>query len=81
MAQPEEFIMKGFEHYVYHLNMTLYGLEQASKELHIHLNNFLKEMRRECSNVDMTFDLLRNGNEFILLLLYDDDIQMFANEH
>lgn len=84
VAQPEGFIMKGFEDYIYRLHCVqakrFMVFKQASRDLLTHLNILLNEMACKCSNADMTLYLLRNGKEFLFKLVYIDKIVMLANE-
>ncbi|KAM1462770.1 hypothetical protein EV1_046409 [Malus domestica] len=79
MTQPPGFIERGKENMVCKLNKSIYGLKQASRQWYLKfdqvvtLNGFVENKLDDC--IYLKF----NGTEFIILVLYVDDILLASS--
>lgn len=71
--------MNGFERYGSCLNNALYGLQQASRERNEHINKFVLDMGGNRRKADLTLPLLCNGKNFVLLVVYVDNVMLIRN--
>nr|GEU88809.1 ribonuclease H-like domain-containing protein [Tanacetum cinerariifolium] len=62
------------------LNKSLYGLKQASRQWNAKLTTALAELGFEQSRFDYSLYTNHNGDEFIALLVYVDDIVITGND-
>ena len=74
MSQPEGFIVKGKENFVYKLKRSLYGLKQAPRCWNTTLDNQLKKMGFEQTKSDPCLYISREGGLFILAVYVDNII-------
>jgi len=78
MEQPEGFLVKGKEDYVCKLKNSLYGLKQAPIQWYLKFDSAMRERGYKRSSSDHCVYFHRfSGDDFIILLLYVDDI--FSN--
>ena len=75
MEQPEGFLVKGKEDYVCKLKKSLYGLKQAPRQWYMKFESVMGEQGyKRCSSDHCVFIQRFSGDDFIMLLLYVDDI-------
>ena len=75
MEQPEGFLVKGKEDYVCKLKKSLYGLKQAPRQWYMKFETVMGEQGyKKCSSDHCVFIQRFSGDDFIILLLYVDDI-------
>ena len=75
MEQPEGFLVKGKEDYVCKLKKSLYGLKQALRQWYLKFDSVMGERGYKRSSSDHCVYFQRfSGDDFIILLLYVDDI-------
>jgi len=75
MEQPKEFLVKGKEDYVCKLKKSLYGLKQAPIQWYLKFDSAMRERGYKRSSSDHCVYFHRfSGDDFIILLLYIDDI-------
>lgn len=75
MQQPEGFKVKGKENYVCKLKKSLYGLKQAPRQWYRKFDSFMGEQGFKKTSCDHCVFLKRfSANDFIILLLYVDDM-------
>jgi ATP-binding cassette subfamily B (MDR/TAP) protein 1 len=75
MGQPEGFPVKGKEDYVCKLKKSLYGLKQAPRQWYLKFDSVMGEQGYKKSSSDHCVFFQRfSGDDFIILLLYVDDI-------
>ena len=75
MQQPEGFKVKGKEDYVCKLKKSLYGLKQAPRQWYRKFDSFMGEQGFKKTAMDhCVFQKRFANNDFIILLLYVDDI-------
>nr|GEW89396.1 putative zinc finger, CCHC-type [Tanacetum cinerariifolium] len=79
MAQPQGFKPKGQEHLVCKLKKSIYGLKQASRQWYLKFNEVMKEHNFIKNQVDHCVYLKMSGSNFIILVLYVDDIVLASN--
>ncbi|WKA03284.1 hypothetical protein VitviT2T_021403 [Vitis vinifera] len=80
MEQPEGFAKKGNEHLVCKLKKSIYDLKQASRQWYIKFNNTITSFGFKENIVDQCIYLKVNGNKFIFLILYVDDILLASSD-
>ena len=79
MEQPEGFLVKGKEDYVCKLKKSLYGLKQAPRQWYMKFETVMGEQGyKKCSSDHCVFIQRFSGDDFIILLLYVDDILIVA---
>jgi hypothetical protein len=66
---------------VYKLLKTLYGLKQAPRAWYARLKTFLLEHGYVMESVHKTIFTLKNGNDFLLIHIYMDDIIFGGSSH
>lgn len=81
VCQPEGFVVTGKEEHVYVLRKALYGLRQASREWSLFLHNFLVQFGFEQSMADPTLYVWKDGKEFVIVVVYVDDIPLFGSSN
>jgi ATP-binding cassette subfamily B (MDR/TAP) protein 1 len=75
MEQPEGFLVKGKEDYVCKLMKSLYGLKQAPRQWYMKFKSVMGEqVYKRCSSDHCVFIKRFSGDDYIILLLYVDDI-------
>ncbi|GJS42104.1 putative zinc finger, CCHC-type containing protein [Tanacetum coccineum] len=79
MAQPQGFKSKGQEHLVCKLKKSIYGLKQASRQWYLKFDEVMKKHNLIKNQVDQCVYLKMNGRNFIILVLYVDDILLASN--
>jgi len=79
MQQPEGFKPKGQEHLVCKLKKSIYGLKQASRQWYIKFDEVMKKQGFLKNQVDQCTYLKMSGSNFIILILYVDDILLTSN--
>ncbi|GJS75778.1 putative RNA-directed DNA polymerase [Tanacetum coccineum] len=79
MAQPQGFKSKGQEHLVCKLKKSIYGLKQASRQWYLKFDEVMKKYNFIKNQVDQCVYLKMSGSNFIILLLYVDDIILASN--
>ena len=81
MEQPEEFIIKGKEHLVCRLKKSLYGLKQAPRQWYKKFDSFMVEHGYDRTASDHCVFVKKFSNrEFIILLLYVDDMLIVSRD-
>nr|GEV40859.1 putative zinc finger, CCHC-type [Tanacetum cinerariifolium] len=78
MAQPQGFKSKGQEHLVCKLKKSMYGLKQASRQWYLKFDEVMKHNFIK-NQVDQCIYLKMSGRNFIILVLYVDDILLASN--
>lgn len=79
MAQPQGFKSKGQEHLVCKLKKSIYGLKQASRQWYLKFDEVMKKHNFIKNLVDQCVYLKMSGSNFIILVLYVDDILLASN--
>nr|GEX89005.1 putative zinc finger, CCHC-type [Tanacetum cinerariifolium] len=79
MAQPQGFKPKGHEHRVCKLKKSIYGIKQASRQWYLKFDEVMKEHNFIKNQVDQCVYLKMSGSNFIILVLYVDDIVLASN--
>nr|GMD05942.1 Retrovirus-related Pol polyprotein from transposon TNT 1-94 [Ipomoea batatas] len=74
VAQPEGFVVKDGENKVYMLQKALYGLKQAPRAWYNKIDSYFLENGFERSENESTLYLKKQGNEFLAVCLYVDDM-------
>lgn len=79
MEQPPGFIDPDHPDYVCRLNKAVYGLKQAPRGWYLELKTFLLSIGFKNSLSDTSLFVLQQGNTFVYLLVYVDDILVTGN--
>ncbi|GKB87384.1 putative RNA-directed DNA polymerase [Tanacetum coccineum] len=79
MAQPQGFKSKGQEHLVCKLKKSIYGLKEASRQWYLKFDEVMKKHNFIKNQVDKYVYLKMSGSNFIILVLYVDDILLASN--
>lgn len=79
MVQPQGFVDSTRPTHVCKLHKAIYGLKQAPHEWYLQLTNCLQSLGFNGSSVDTTLFVRDFGGEFIILLIYVDDIVVTSN--
>jgi len=74
MSQLEGFVMQGKESYMCKLNKYLYGMNQASRAWYKKISRYFETLRFSKCYSDSNLYVLNEGNDFVLILLYVDDL-------
>ena len=72
IEKPEGFDVENRETHVCRLHRALYGLKQASRAWYLRIDNYLREMRFQRSEVDHNLYFLVGEVPLILVLYWDD---------
>jgi hypothetical protein len=80
MSQPDGFIEKGKETMVCKLNRSIYGLKQASRQWYLLFDNAITSYGFSMTEGDHCIYSKIEGNKFVLLSLYVDDILIASND-
>ena len=80
MCQPEGFIVRGKEEYVYKLKKGLYGLKQASRCWFQTMDILLQSIGFDQCDGDSCIYIKKLNNKFVMLALYVDDLLLAAND-
>ena len=80
MDQPKGFTIQGMEGKVCHLKKAIYGLKQAGRQWHAHLNNTLEGLgfQKLISGDASIFIKRHDGGDPLIALVYVDDIALFG---
>ncbi|KAK9074591.1 hypothetical protein SSX86_007189 [Deinandra increscens subsp. villosa] len=79
MTQPEGFKSEGQEHLVCKLKKSIYGLKQASRQWYLKFDEVMKRNDFIKNQVDQCTYLKMSGSNFVILVLYVDDILLASN--
>ena len=79
MQQPEGFAMPGKEHLVCKLERTIYGLKQSPHAWYVRLHAHLHNNRFSRSTVDHSVYVRHEGEKFMIILVYVDDLVLASN--
>nr|GEW72495.1 putative zinc finger, CCHC-type [Tanacetum cinerariifolium] len=79
MAQPQGFKSKGQEHLICKLKKSIYGFKQASRQWYLKFDKVMKKHNFIKNQVDQCVYLKMSGRNFIILVLYVDDILLASN--
>ncbi|GJV57213.1 retrovirus-related pol polyprotein from transposon TNT 1-94 [Tanacetum coccineum] len=79
MAQPQGFKSKGQEHLVCKLKKSIYGLKEASRQWYLKFDEVMKKHNFIKNQVDKYVYLKMSGSNFIIFVLYVDDILLASN--
>ena len=74
MAQPKGFVSMEHPDYVCKLNKALYGLKQAGHQWFLKLRSVLKSLQFIQSSCDCCVFLRTDPNDYVMLVIYVDDI-------
>ena len=80
IEQPQGFEVKDKRPHVYKLKKALYGLKQARRAWYGRIDNFLMSLGFTESKVDPNLYFKVMDDEFVILLLYVDDLFLIGNE-
>ncbi|OMO51796.1 Reverse transcriptase, RNA-dependent DNA polymerase [Corchorus capsularis] len=80
MDQPEGFKVKGKEHMVCRLKKSLYGLKQALRQWYKKFDSFMVSHLFKRTATDPCVYFRSFGNNFIILLLYVDDMLIVGQD-
>jgi hypothetical protein len=81
VRQPLDFESPKYPDRVYKLLKDLYGLKQASRAWYARLKTFLLEHGYVMGSVDKTIFTLNHDTDFLLVLIYVDDIIFDGSSH
>ena len=79
MQQPERFAKPGKEHLVCKLERTIYGLKQSPRAWYERLHAHLHNNRFSRSTADHSVYVRREGEKFMIILVYVDDLVLASN--
>lgn len=79
MEQPPGFVHPKLSHHVCLLHKSLYGLKQAPRAWFNKLSYCLFTLEFRCSKVDSSLFIYNHDTNFILLLVYVDDVILTGN--
>ena len=79
MEQPEGFVAPGKEHLVCKLERSLYGLKQAPRAWYERLHAHLVKQQFERCAADHSVYVSRKGADFMIVLVYVDDLILASN--
>jgi hypothetical protein len=79
--QPPGFESVEFPHRVYKPRKALYGLKQAPRAWYGSLRWFLFSKGFEMGKADKTLFLLRQGDDILIVQVYEDDIVFGGSSH
>ena len=80
MDQPEGFEVKGKEHMVCKLKKSLYGLKQAPRQWYKKFDSFMVSHSFQRTAADPCVYFKSYGDDFIILLLYVDDMLIVGQD-
>ena len=80
MDQPQGFETTGQESLVCKLKKSIYGLKQASRQWYLKFNNTILSYGFVENTVDTCIYMKVTGSQFVILVLYVDDILLAAND-
>ena len=80
MDQPQGFETTGKESLVCKLKKSIYGLKQASRQWYLKFNNTILSYGFVENTVDTCIYMKVTGSQFVILVLYVDDILLAAND-
>jgi hypothetical protein len=81
VRKPLGFENPKYPNRVYKLSKALYGLKQAPQAWYARLKTFLLDQGYVMESVDKTLFTLKHGNDFLLVLIYVDDIIFGDSSH
>ena len=80
MNQPDGFQKEGEEHLVCQLRKSIYGLKQASRQWYLKFDEVVTSLGFKENDVDQCIYMLMSAGNFIILVLYVDDILLASND-
>ncbi|CAL8996886.1 unnamed protein product, partial [Prunus brigantina] len=80
MKQPEGFIQEKGENLVCKLCKSIYGLKQASRQWYIKFDEVVKQYGFTENALDECIYMKMSGRNFIILVLYVDDILLACTD-
>ena len=80
IEQLEVFIVHNKDSYVCKLKKALYGLKQASRSLYERIDNYLLSLGFEKNDADPNLYFQRSDNNFLILVLYVDDLFLIGDD-
>ena len=80
MAQPEGFVVEGKERMGCKLKKSIYGLKQASRQWYLKFDEVIKKFGFIENKIDNCIYIKTKGNDFIILVLYVDDILLASSD-
>ena len=80
MAQPKGFVMEGKERMGCHLDKSIYGLKQVSRQWYLKFDQTIRNFEfKENVEDNCVYAKFKNG-KFIFLVLYVDDILLASSD-
>jgi hypothetical protein len=79
MEQPEGFQLSDNLDFVYKLEKDLYGLKQAPRASYYRLDKYLQDKGFKRGTIDNNLYIKIQGNDFLIVLVYVDDIIFRSN--
>ena len=79
MVQPDGFVENGKEHLVCRLKKSIYGLKQASRQWYLKFDQVVTSFGFKENASDQCIYLKTSGSNFIILVLYVDDILLASS--
>jgi hypothetical protein len=79
MEQPSGFVHSQYPNHVCLLHKSLYGLKQAPRAWFEKLSTCLISIGFTCSKADSPLFIYRHDTNFIILLVYVDDVIITGN--
>jgi hypothetical protein len=80
MAQPKGFAMKRKEHMRCHMNKSIYGLKQASRQWYLKFDETIRNFGFKENEEDNCIYTKFRNRKFIFLILYVDDILVVCSD-
>jgi hypothetical protein len=80
MAQPKGFAMKRKEHIGCHMNKSIYGLKQASRQWYLKFDETIRNFGFKENEEDNCIYTKFRNRKFIFLILYVDDILVVCSD-
>jgi len=80
MEQPEGFKVKCKDNFVCKLKKSLYGLKQAPRQWYRKFDSFMTENEYKRTTSDYCVYIKWFGEDFIILLLYVDDMLILGKD-
>jgi hypothetical protein len=80
MAQPKGFVIEGKENLGCHLNKSIYGLKQASRQWYLKFDETIRKFGFKKNEEDNCIYAKFKNEKFIFLVLYVDDILLACSD-